>query len=165
MRFTNGYANCQVCSPSRARIHTGKFTARLGVTDWIGAAAGLNRSIGDRLCVPDYVRNLPHSDTTIAEARNAADYRTFFAGRWHLGGEGSVPTEYGYESILAVSIVVRRREVISRRATTRCWKTVPMGSRCHCVWRMKHPSSFVTIKTNRSLRCSRSIPCTGRSSQ
>ncbi|MFP6879506.1 MAG: sulfatase-like hydrolase/transferase, partial [Roseibacillus sp.] len=32
MRFTHGYATCQVCSPSRASIMTGKYPARHGVT-------------------------------------------------------------------------------------------------------------------------------------
>ncbi len=40
MRFTQGYATCQVCSPSRVSIMTGKFPARHGITDWIGAAEG-----------------------------------------------------------------------------------------------------------------------------
>jgi len=40
MVFTNGYAACQVCSPSRASIMSGKFPARHGITDWIGAASG-----------------------------------------------------------------------------------------------------------------------------
>ena len=40
MRFTNAYAACPVCSPTRASIMTGKYPARLGITDWIGAAAG-----------------------------------------------------------------------------------------------------------------------------
>ncbi len=40
MIFTNGYANCQVCSPSRASIMSGKFPARHGITDWIGARTG-----------------------------------------------------------------------------------------------------------------------------
>ena len=35
--FKNGYAASRVCSPSRASIMTGKFTARHGITDWIGA--------------------------------------------------------------------------------------------------------------------------------
>ncbi len=37
MRFTQGYANCRVCSPSRASIQLGQFTARHGITQWIGA--------------------------------------------------------------------------------------------------------------------------------
>src|SRR5512138_1007150 len=37
MRFTNAYAACPVCSPTRASIMTGKYPARLGITDWIGA--------------------------------------------------------------------------------------------------------------------------------
>jgi hypothetical protein len=40
MIFTDGYATCQVCSPSRASIMSGKFTARHGITDWIGAKTG-----------------------------------------------------------------------------------------------------------------------------
>ena len=40
MTFTDGYATCQVCSPSRASIMTGQFPARHGITDWIGAPAG-----------------------------------------------------------------------------------------------------------------------------
>ena len=34
MRFTRGYAACQVCSPSRASILIGKYTPKHGITDW-----------------------------------------------------------------------------------------------------------------------------------
>jgi len=34
-RFTNAYAACPVCSPTRASIMTGKYPARLHLTDWI----------------------------------------------------------------------------------------------------------------------------------
>ena len=42
MRFTQGYATCRVCSPSRASIQLGKFTARHGITQWIGARSGMD---------------------------------------------------------------------------------------------------------------------------
>ena len=42
MRFTNGYSTCQVCSPSRASIISGQYPTRIGITDWIRAATGLN---------------------------------------------------------------------------------------------------------------------------
>ena len=37
MRFTNAYAACAVCSPTRASVLTGRYPARIGVTDWIRA--------------------------------------------------------------------------------------------------------------------------------
>ena len=41
VRFTQGYATCCVCSPSRASIQLGQFPARHGITNWIGAASGM----------------------------------------------------------------------------------------------------------------------------
>ena len=35
VRFTDAYASCPVCSPTRASIMTGNYPARVGVTDWI----------------------------------------------------------------------------------------------------------------------------------
>ena len=50
-----------------------------------------------KLLVPDYVRNLPAADTTLAEALKQAGYRTFFAGKWHLGSKGSWPEDHGFD--------------------------------------------------------------------
>ena len=95
--FTRGYANCQVCSPSRASYLTGKFPARHGITDWIGAATGEAWNRNDRLLPASYVKQLPASEVTFASVLQEAGYRTFFAGKWHLGGEGSLPQDHGFQ--------------------------------------------------------------------
>ncbi|MEZ5040386.1 MAG: sulfatase [Saprospiraceae bacterium] len=100
MVFTNGYAACQVCSPSRASIMSGKTPARHGITDWIGAATGEDwRKAGrfNQLLPPEYVRQLPAEYTILPEAMKASGYKTFFAGKWHLGAEGSWPTDHGFD--------------------------------------------------------------------
>ncbi len=101
MVFTQGYAASRVCSPSRASIMTGKFTARHGITDWIGAASGTawrSHNRHDKLLPADYVHSLPANDVTIAEAMKKEGYKTFFAGKWHLGSEGSYPEDHGFET-------------------------------------------------------------------
>lgn len=97
MRFTQGYATCRVCSPSRASIQTGKFTARHGVTNWIGARSGMEWKRDDPVLPAEYLHELPSQDIALPEALREAGYRTFFAGKWHLGGEGSLPTDHGFE--------------------------------------------------------------------
>ena len=97
VRFTHGYATCQVCSPSRASIMTGKYPARHGITDWIGAATGLDWKRNNKVLPSEYIRQLPHEDTCLAEALKKGGYRTFFAGKWHLGGEGSFPEDHGFD--------------------------------------------------------------------
>ena len=96
-RFTQGYATCQVCSPSRASIMLGKFPARHGITDWIGAASGTEWKRNTRLSPAHYVRSLPADDVTLAESFKEAGYKTFFAGKWHLGGENSFPEDHGFD--------------------------------------------------------------------
>ena len=44
-RFTDAYAACPVCSPTRASILTGKYPVRTGVTDWIPGRASDRRSV------------------------------------------------------------------------------------------------------------------------
>ena len=82
MKFTRGYATCQVCSPSRASIVTGKYPTNHGITTWIGdrsgeAWRGANRH--DSHLPPEYERNLRASEITLAEAMKDAGYKTFFA--------------------------------------------------------------------------------------
>ena len=97
MRFTDGYAACQVCSPSRASIMTGTYPPRHGITDWIGAKTGLNWDRNDRVLPAEYTHNLPAEDITLPEAMKAGGYKTFFAGKWHLGKEGSYPEDHGFD--------------------------------------------------------------------
>lgn len=101
MVFTNGYAACQVCSPSRASLMSGKFPARHGITDWIGAKTGEAwREAGrfNKLLPPENKDHLDLEYTTLPEAMKAAGYTTFFAGKWHLGGEGSLPGDHGFDN-------------------------------------------------------------------
>jgi arylsulfatase A-like enzyme len=100
MIFTDGYAACQVCSPSRASIMSGKFPARHGITDWIGAPTGENwRKAGrhTQLLPPEYVHSLEKDYITLPEAMKEAGYLTFFAGKWHLGEKGSWPEDHGFD--------------------------------------------------------------------
>lgn len=100
MVFTNGYATCQVSSPSRASIMTGKFPARHGITDWIGAKTGEEwRKTGrfNKLLPAEYKHELQKEFVTLPEAMKQAGYKTFFAGKWHLGGEGSYPENHGFD--------------------------------------------------------------------
>jgi arylsulfatase A-like enzyme len=97
MRFRQGYATCQVCSPSRASIVTGKYPARLGITTWIGDKQGRDWKRNTKLLPAEYRWSLPHEETTLAETLRAAGYRTFFAGKWHIGGRGSWPEDHGFE--------------------------------------------------------------------
>jgi len=82
--FTQGYAGSRVCSPSRATIMTGKFTARHGITDWIGAKTGTDwrsHNRHDKLLPAENAAALPKEDITIAEALKANGYKTFYAGK------------------------------------------------------------------------------------
>jgi arylsulfatase A-like enzyme len=98
--FTQGYAACAVCSPSRASIMTGKFTARHGITDWIGAKSGADWRTEKRfnkLLPADYKHELAKEDMVLPEVMKANGYNTFFAGKWHLGDKGSYPEDHGFD--------------------------------------------------------------------
>lgn len=100
MVFTNGYATCQVCSPSRASILTGQFPARHGITNWIGGLSGEKwREMGRHsvLLPSEYLHRLPSENIILPEVLKDAGYTTFFAGKWHLGDKGSWPEDHGFD--------------------------------------------------------------------
>jgi len=93
MRFTSGYAACPVCSPTRASILTGKYPVRTGITNYIGG----NRA--GKLPPAPNADHLALEEITLAEAFRAAGYKTFFAGKWHLGGEAFSPQAQGFDVV------------------------------------------------------------------
>jgi arylsulfatase A-like enzyme len=94
MRFTQGYAACCVCSPTRGSIMTGKYPPRFGITNFIPGGRS-----GKLLPAPN-ADHLPLEEATIAEALRDAGYATFFAGKWHLGGGDFYPGAQGFPKAL-----------------------------------------------------------------
>lgn len=82
MRFTNGYAACPVCSPTRLSIMTGKYPSRTDATNWFSGARA------ERFAPAPLHNRMDLEEVTLAEAFKEHGYATFFAGKWHLG-----PTE------------------------------------------------------------------------
>jgi arylsulfatase A-like enzyme len=98
MRFTDAYAACPVCSPTRASIMTGKYPARLNLTDWL---PGRPDRPDQKLLRPVINQRLPANEITLAAALKRAGYRTAHIGKWHLGGKGASPEDFGFDLNIA----------------------------------------------------------------
>lgn len=95
VRFTSAYAAANVCSPTRASLLTGRYPARLGITDWL---PGRTAQPNERLLRPDLALHLGSDDRTFAEIFRAAGYRTAFVGKWHLGDTPDhFPESHGFD--------------------------------------------------------------------
>jgi len=95
VRFTDAYAACAVCSPTRAAVLTGKYPARLLLTDWLPSGRWNPTA---KLREGRFVRGLPVEEITLAEALREGGYRTASIGKWHLGSEPfSLPEHHGFD--------------------------------------------------------------------
>jgi len=97
-KFSDAYAACPVCSPTRASILTGQWPQRTGITDYIGAAKTPGEWKRNTKSLPaPYTDRLALDAPTFAKSLKAAGYATFFAGKWHLGPEGYWPENQGFD--------------------------------------------------------------------
>ena len=93
MKFTQAYAGGPVCSPSRAAIMTGQSPARIHITDWIPGMRPKDR----RLLDPPILNQLPAGTPTLGTEMKKLGYRTCYVGKWHLGGKGALPEDFGFD--------------------------------------------------------------------
>ena len=114
MVFSNAYAACAVSSPTRASVMTGRYPARIGVTDWIRARFQLSageltapepyeENEGRKLRTPSNPYWMEPEEVTIAEILKQSGYFTCHIGKWHLGTDDYYPEKQGYDLNIAGS--------------------------------------------------------------
>ena len=81
LRFTNAYAACHVCSPTRGSIQTGQYPARTRLTN-IPATPNPYLKLIEAPCV----RSIPENVPTIGELLWKEGYATAWLGKWHIAG-------------------------------------------------------------------------------
>lgn len=97
--FRYAYSACPVSSPSRAAIMTGKYPARINLTDYIPGNQAYGPHKDQMLASLPFKHHLDLSEIGIAEAFKRNGYVTFFAGKWHLGeSEDYYPTAFGFDT-------------------------------------------------------------------
>jgi len=95
VRFTNAYASCTVCSPTRASLLTGKNPVALNLTDFIPGRQANGPKPYHKLISPNFNKQLPLDEITIAEKLKPLGYTNASIGKWHLGAKE--PTEHGFD--------------------------------------------------------------------
>ena len=92
MRFTNAYAACPICAPSRAAIMTGKFPSNTGFVDNY-----VSRLDGKTLLRSKDRQFLKLEEVTLAESLRRHGYKTGHFGKWHLGEHPAGPLQQGFD--------------------------------------------------------------------
>lgn len=96
--FNSAYAACPVSSPSRAAIITGKYPARINLTDYIPGNQAYGPHKDQKLSSLPFNQHLDITEIGIAEAFRRNGYSTFFTGKWHLAeSEEHYPTSFGFD--------------------------------------------------------------------
>lgn len=100
IRFTQAYATCSVCSPTRSSMMTGKYPVKTGVTDWIPGRQDDGKGMPyEKLIAHPTAYQLALEEKTIGEFALDNGYKTFFAGKWHLGEtEKYWPENQGFQT-------------------------------------------------------------------
>ena len=151
MRFTDAYAAAPVCSPTRAAILTGKFPARLRITNHLPdrpAFTPPNAKLGPA----EMLDHLPLEHVTIAERLKAAGYKTGFFGKWHLNSRGATqfyPEHQGFDLNVGGCAFGGLRLFSIHTEFPRS-KTVRRASTCLIAWLMRRSVFCSRIRMNAS---------------
>ena len=94
VRFSQAYAACHVCSPTRASILTGQYPARLGLTDWL---PGRKDFSFQKLQTVSTVQHLPYDVKTLPQVLKDNGYATAVFGKWHLGEDSASTKRQGFD--------------------------------------------------------------------
>jgi arylsulfatase A-like enzyme len=91
IKFSDSYANGDVCTPTRVAFHTGRYQHRLPI--------GLQQPLGDG----NSVLGIPTEHPTISSLLKANGYETGLIGKWHVGNAPQFnPIKHGYEEFFGI---------------------------------------------------------------
>jgi arylsulfatase A-like enzyme len=98
-RFTQAYAGCTVCAPSRCTLMTGLHTGHCPIR-------------GNREIQPEGQEPMPADTFTVAHLMKRAGYTTGLIGKWGLGYPGSVstPDKMGFDYFFGYNCQAKAHE-------------------------------------------------------